>query len=79
MSQKYLACPYCGEVWSILEVQDQECYECGYPNPVDEQDSVVSGAGLGQLIPHSKGGLTTFSPIQKTNQDYKSRYRSDLR
>jgi ribosomal protein L37E len=25
-------CPNCGEIWCLFEIQDQECFNCGYPN-----------------------------------------------
>jgi len=57
-------CPNCGEPWSVPEVADQECWECGYPNHDTDTEAVEFSAGLVHEIPHSGRGLTTFSAIQ---------------
>jgi len=64
MSKPIISCPNCGEPWSVLEVQEQECFECGYPNHDPEQDDTSSDAGLVPELSDSMGGLTTFSVFQ---------------
>ena len=61
---KNINCPNCGESWSVLEVQEQECFECGYPNHDTDTEAVVKSTHPVQIIPHSGRGLTTFSAIQ---------------
>lgn len=58
--EKHYSCPNCGESWSVPEVQEQECWECGYPNHDTEQDDTASNAGLVSELSDSKGGLTTY-------------------
>ncbi len=42
------ACPHCGERWNFQEIQEQECFTCGFPNPLDtdedddEKDDLVT-------------------------------------
>jgi len=62
---KNINCPNCGEPWSVLEVQEQECFECGYPNHDPDADAVDYIPGLVHEIPHSGRGLTTF--LQSTD------------
>lgn len=68
MSDKIINCPNCGEPWSVLEVQEQECFECGYPNHDTDQDGTSSNAGLVPELSDSIWGLTTFSAIQKKHK-----------
>jgi hypothetical protein len=48
MAEKYYDCPYCGATWSFLEIEEQQCFECGYPDPVDDP---VYGDSKGALVP----------------------------
>jgi hypothetical protein len=68
---KYFTCPHCGEPWSVVEVQEQECFACGWPRPVDEEDDGIEDSdtttplGLikGENMPQTdgyNGGFDTF-------------------
>ena len=61
---KIINCPNCGEPWSVLEVQEQECFECGYPNHDPDTETIATDCGLVHLNADSGRGLTTFSAIR---------------
>jgi hypothetical protein len=79
---KIINCPNCGEPWSVLEVQEQECFECGYPNHDSDQEDADISAHSVHFIPHSVGGLTTLLgnkiPKQYNPLHSENRHRSEL-
>jgi hypothetical protein len=80
MPHKYYNCPYCGESWTPPEIQDQECYECGYPNPVIDPPDALNGMDNDPELCDTMGGLTPFfvrksvSPMSESPNE--SRYSS---
>lgn len=60
MAIQYTACPCCGERWNMQEIEDQECYTCGFPNPVLDIDNAVIDGDIDHLVVDSRGGLTTY-------------------
>lgn len=68
MPNKYINCPYCGEAWSVPEVQDQECYECGYPNPVIDPEDALKTPDMVPELCDTVGGLTPFSRMKVNSE-----------
>lgn len=60
MPIEYTACPLCGERWNFQEIEEQECYSCGFPNPVLDAGNAGNDAGNDHLGVDSGGGLTTY-------------------
>ena len=65
MPEKLYVCPHCGETWSILEIKEQECFECGYPNPVMDPEDALNGMDNDPEHSDTVGGLTPFFDAPK--------------
>lgn len=60
MSEKLYSCPHCGESWSVLEIREQECFECGYPNPVTDPEDALISVDIAPEYADTGRGLTPF-------------------
>lgn len=38
-----LACPNCAAIWGSEEIDEQQCYACGYPNQCEDDDDFDDG------------------------------------
>ena len=42
MNSDYTTCPHCKAELTFEEIKQQECWSCGWPNPVDDDDSIAA-------------------------------------